>query len=285
METVRTDSILAATDFHDVADVAIEHATQLAIKFGYPLYILHVYSKKHAKISENEAQNKVETIAKRVNEQFNIPVTPIFKVGDPIEQIKNVSKQVKASYLAMGTRGRTGVDYILGSYAAKIVQNSEVPVLVTQKKREVIDYKTIILPIDNTTETKQKMKWAILFARKWNSTVHIFTRKTSDDMHMERINSDVMQIKKFFQKGEVNYIESFSSENGPTFGKQALHYAIENQADLFIATTQLRVLMPGFFSLGLFSKETMDENFLNEVSKIPILCINPKDFNVIIGGL
>lgn len=285
METVRIESILAATDFHDVADVAIEHATQLAIKFAYPLHILHVYSKKHAKISEEEAQKKVEQIAAQVKAQHNIDVTPIFKVGDPVDLIKTVSKQVKASYLTMGTRGKTGVDYILGSYAAKIVQNSDVPVLVTQKKREIIDYKNIILPIDNTTETKQKMKWAILFARKWDAKVHIFTRKTSDDMHMERINSDVLQIKKFFQKANIDYIEVFSSDSGATFGKQALQYAIEAKGDLFMATTQLRVLMPGFFSISLFSKETMDETFLNEVARIPILCINPKDFNLIIGGL
>lgn len=284
MDKKKKDIILATTDFHDVAGYAAEHAVGIAKKFGYKIVVLHVYKRKRAKITDEEAIKKLEAIANDIKTNHGLEADYIFREGDPLLTIPEVVEEVGANYMTMGTRGKTGVEYIFGNYAAKIIQSAKVPVIVVQKRHYDIGYKNIVLPIDSTNESKQIVKWGILFAKRWGAKINIFARSYNDEFHVRKTTANVKLIRKIFDENGIENTYSFSKDKKFSFGKQTIKFAVDNKADLIMATTKLDILIPGVFSGGLFSGN-VDEEFIQEASQIPVLCINAQNLNIIIGGL
>lgn len=284
MNKSKKEMVLATTDFLDVSDFATEHAVGIAKMFDYKVCLLHVLKRKRAKFTKEESIQKLEAKTKEIWEKHNVECEYLCRDGDPLTTIAEVGNEIGANYMTMGTRGKTGVEYIFGSYAAKIVQSSEVPVIVVQKRHFDIGYKNIVIPIDSTNESKQTVKWAILFAKKWGAKVSIYARSYNDEFHSNKTKSNVRLLMKIFDENGIEHHHVFSGDRKFSFGKQTIQHAVEQKADLIMATTQLDILIPGLFSGGLFSG-TYDEQFIQDASQIPILCINPQQLNVIIGGL
>ncbi len=284
MNKKKKDIILATTDFHDVASYATEHAVGIAKKFGYKIVVLHVYKRKRAKITDEEAIQKLEAISNDIKTNHGLEADYVFREGDPLITIPEVVEEVGANYMTMGTRGKTGVEYIFGSYAAKIIQSAKVPVIVVQKRHYDIGYKNIVLPIDSTNESKQTVKWGILFAKRWGAKINIFARSYTDEFHVRKTTANVKLLRKIFDENGIENTYSFSQDKKFSFGKQTIKFAVDNKADLIMATTKLDILIPGVFSGGLFSGN-VDEEFIQEASQIPVLCINAQNLNIIIGGL
>ncbi len=285
MENKKKDIVLASTDFHDVADYAIEHAVGMAKAFGYKVVILHVIKRKKSKFTDEQIAQKLQGMVEKIKKDSpEVSVEYMTREGDPLYKIGAVGEEIGANFLTMGTRGKTGVEYIFGSYAAKIIQSSHLPVLVVQKRHYDSGYKKIVLPIDYSVESKQVVKWAIIFAKKWKSEVFVFGKKYSDEFHAKKTMGNVRMIKKLFEEHSIPFQSAFSDDKKTSFGKQTIQHGIDLKADLIVTTTKLDILIPGFFSGGLFSS-SFDEAFIEAASQIPILCINPQDLNVIIGGL
>lgn len=60
----------------------------------------------------------------------DIKVTQKITEGDPAKEILNMSNEIGADLIIMGTHGKKGMDRLLfGSVAEKVVRNSEIPVL------------------------------------------------------------------------------------------------------------------------------------------------------------
>ena len=284
MGNVKNNTVLAATDFHDVADYAIEHAAEIAKKFDYKLCVAHVYKKKKATLTTEEVIDKLKAIISKIKQKHQIEAEYIFTEGDPLYTINEISDDIGANYLVIGTRGKTGVEYVFGSYTAKILQNSEIPVMVVKNRHDKIDYKNIVLPLDHSVESRQKAKWAILFAKRWNAKLHMFTESLENNSHKNALISNIKLFSKIFEENNINYEKHICSDSKSDFGKEAINFSVQIKADLIIATTKLNILIPAKFSIGLFGS-TVDEEFIKKSSQIPYLCINPKNLNVIIGGL
>jgi len=284
MGNVKNNTVLAATDFHDVADFAIEHAVEIAKKFDYKLCVAHVYKKKKATLTTDQVIDKLKTKVSEIQSQHNIEVEYIFSEGDPLYTINEIAKDIGANYLVIGTRGKTGVEYVFGSYTAKIVQSSEIPVMVVKNRHEKIEYKNIVLPLDSSVESRQKAKWAILFAKRWNAKLHIFTENLEASSNKSKLISNINLFSKIFEENGIDFEKYICKDPKIDFSKEAINYAVDINADLIIATTKLNILIPAKFSIGLFGSN-IDEDFIQKSAQIPYLCINPKNLNVIIGGM
>lgn len=284
MADAKNNIVLAATDFHDVAQYAIEHAIEIAKVFGYKLVVAHVYKKKKAKLTSEEAIERLQKITDKIKAEHNIPAEYMFSEGDPMYTINEIASDIGANYLSIGTRGKTGVEYVFGNYTAKIVQNSPIPVLVAKNRHENINYKKIVLPLDYTLESRQKAKWAILFAKKWDSTLCIYAENPDSSGHKQKLFSNMKLFTKIFDENHVKFEKSFCEKPRSDVGKEAINYAVSIKADLIIASSKLGILTPSKISLGLFSGGS-DEEFIQKSAQIPYLCVNPQNLNVIIGGL
>ncbi|NTW32503.1 MAG: universal stress protein [Bacteroidetes bacterium] len=276
--------VLVPTDFTEVAEYAIEHAAGICKLQGAKLTLLHIINKdtktylKKEKLTGSAIHERLEKKAKELTDKYNIEVDFIVKTGSIFSEIGIAAKELGASLLTLGTHGKVGVQHIVGSYAMKVIESSPAPVIVVQKRSFREGYKNIVLPIDDSTESKQKVKWAIHIARKFNSNVRIFAMHSSDGYRMAKIKGNLLQIRKFFVQNDIAHTFEIADKNG-VFPKQILTYSQSIDADLILIMTNPDNMMPSFI-IGKW-----EEQILFNDSLIPIMAINPVELSIVVGGM
>jgi universal stress protein A len=116
--------ILAATDFSDSADAALDVAARYARALQATLHVLHVFTPEALGITVLLADT-----AARVGPE--VPVTVAATGGDPAEENLRYARREPIDLIVVGTHGRTGVSRaILGSVAERVVRGAPCPVLV-----------------------------------------------------------------------------------------------------------------------------------------------------------
>jgi len=283
METLK-DIILVPYDFSEVGDYAIEHAVDLAKTIDYDVYIFHVINKeskaklKKENLPKDYYEIKLQEVVDKHALKSKVYVKYILREGNIFSDIAAVAKEVEAKFIVMGTHGKKGLQHITGSWALKVIISSDVPFIVVQKKHFKDGYRNIVLPIDDSPESKQKVKWAIYIAKIFGSVIHIFSTSESDSLARERVYRNIHQIKGFFDKNGIEYIEKVNDEKGGNFGKAVVAYAEFVNAELITIMTNPNKILPGFI-MGKWEEEVLFNS-----ARIPVMCINPRDFNIMVIG-
>jgi len=279
MGTEKNDIVLVASDFSEFAECALGHAIGIAKLLDYKLYVVHIWNKKKAKYSLVEAEKKLQEIVSEVKAKENIECFHIAREGNIFSTIGEIATEIGANIMTMGTRGKTGVQYIFGSYALKVVQSSPVPVIVVQTGKYRGSYGNVVIPIDESVYSKQKVKWAFWVAKKFKSKVHIFGKYDTDEFIARKISNNCYQIKKIFDQNSIDYTFTVSDGKGGNYSKQTINFASKIDADLILIMTSPDTLLPGFII------DAHDEQIILNAAQIPIMCINPLDLDIKIVGL
>lgn len=276
--------IIVPSDFTDVIEFAIDHAANICKMQDAKLMLLHIINKdtkallKKEKTDLSEIKNRLEKKSIEIAKKYEISVDSMAEEGSIFSTIGQVTKEMQASMIVMGTHGKNGMQHITGSYALKVIETSPAPVIVVQKRGFRKGYNKIVLPVDDTIESKQKVKWAIHIARKYNSTVHLLGMSLSDSMRMAKIKANMLQIIKFFKQNEIVHEYDYAEKND-SFHKQILVYSKSIDADLILIMTEPYKLMPSF----MINK--WEEQLLFNDSLIPIMAINPIELGIVVGGM
>ena len=135
------DDILLPTDGSEGAEVAIDHALELAERYGSTLHALYVVERIHTAdvgteqiigAMRSEGKRAVAEIAERAEAKGVEAITEV-RVGSPARDILKYADENGVDLVVMGTHGRTGLNrYLLGSVTEKVVRLSDVPVLTVR---------------------------------------------------------------------------------------------------------------------------------------------------------
>lgn len=136
------DRVLFPTDGSEGADVATEHAIEVANRFDAPIHAVYVvdmtalygadaYSSPPLDppldALEAEGREWLERVSERADRE-DIDVTTAVEEGSPASAIVEAAEA--DDVIVMGTHGRTGLDrYLIGSTTEKVVRTADVPVL------------------------------------------------------------------------------------------------------------------------------------------------------------
>ncbi len=274
MKKTKNDVILIPTDFSEVCQNAINHGASVAHTMKYRVVLLHVINKDTDKYLDEENLNddviseKLEKIAAEASKEYDVQVEFLVKQGDLFENIKEACDTVGAKLIILGTHGKVGFQKITGSYVLKVIEVSNTPTIVVQKRRYTEGYKNIVFPITASTQDRQKVTWAINIAKMFDATVHMIPKFESGKFYKNRIMSITKQIKNIFDEYNVRYTDKVSSPTEGNFAKQVLDYAIANDAELIMTLVNK--------DKGLFFS-SWDEKLIYNTAQIPVICINPID--------
>jgi nucleotide-binding universal stress UspA family protein len=198
------DTLLVPTDFSVVADFAIDHASEIAKIFNHKICLLHIISKKTENTPKaEELRSKLENQAGFLSKKTGLEVSYIIETGTIFRSISEVADRIHAEFIVMGIHGRKGVQHIIGSYAYKVVVSANVPVLLVKDLHHHVGYKNIVIPIDFSRRSDQKVTQAIRFSKYFGAHIRVFGFLS--------YNSPAYVIKK-----EVllkNVAECFNQEN------------------------------------------------------------------------
>jgi len=272
METAKNPIFLVPTDFSEVCTNAAHRAASLAKDFNYKIVLLHVIDKNT--LGELKKQGKGhEWVDERLRELAGIlakenviQVETIAREGDIFSAIAEVAEDLKASLIFLGTHGKVGLQKITGSFALKVVTSSEIPTIVIQKRPFGHGLGKIVMPITSDAGPWAKTKWAAAIAKEFSSTIQI--------IHLpgEEMDDIITMITNHFQVNGVNYKIKVADKSG-NFTKQVLDYATAENADMILIMTNPDK------SLKTYLLGSYDEDIIFNPSQIPVMCINPRDFN------
>jgi nucleotide-binding universal stress UspA family protein len=265
--------ILVPVDFTKVAESAINHATIIAKKFSSSVRLLHVVSSQ-SKI--DEAKGKLESMAAENTAKSGISFSSVVRVGSIFEDIGDVAAEIGADMIIMGTHGVKGLQHITGSNAMKVITNSKVPFVVVQEKSATSGFEEIVLPLNFSKETKQKLAATAELAKSFNSKVFIITPKEDDEFLANAVNRNLSFAKNYLTEHKVPFVVKVADEKG-SFVKQVIRYAQSVEADLIaIVNSNEPSVFPDFDE---------EQQVLTNEPQIPVLCINPVSTSVAGGVL
>jgi len=272
METVKNPIFLVPTDFSEVCTNAAHRAASLAKDFSYKVVLLHVIDKNTIGELKKEGKGpewvdeRLRELADNLTREYVIRVETIAREGDIFSTIADVGDDLKASLIFLGTHGKVGMQKITGSFALKVVLSSELPTIVIQKRPFGSGLAKIVMPITSNAGPWSKTKWAAAIAKEFNSTIEIF-HIPGDDM-----DDVITMITNHFQVNDVKFKVKSADKSG-NFTKQVLDYATAENADMILIMTNPDK------SLKTYLLGSYDEDIIFNPSQIPVMCINPRDFN------
>ena len=95
---------------------------------------------------------------------------------------------------------------VIGSNAEKVVRLSKCPV-ITIKGNAHRDGCKNILPLDLENETKQKVTYALEYARYWNATIRVVSVVLRDKQEVrEKLIKNINQVKRFITEAGVKCV-------------------------------------------------------------------------------
>ncbi len=276
--------ILIPYDFSETAELALEHATFMAKLHKAEVHLLHViesYSFTSAisnafTKSQTEYESKIETsanvrlaeIADKLHRSSGITVKTSTEVGKIYKKIISVAESMNIDIIVMGTHGASGFqEFLVGSNSYRVVMGAPCPVISVQTHAKKIGFKDLVLPIDNSSVSRQKVKHAVELAKHYNSVVHIAGIMTMNDVEMQRrFEVKVYQVKEYCEEHEIPYtVKMFKGDNISTL---TMEYASQINADLIIIMTEQE--SAGLF-MGSFAQQVVNH------SKIPVMSIRPDE--------
>jgi nucleotide-binding universal stress UspA family protein len=274
--------IVIPVDFGDQAMIAISQSYNLARLTNSEITLLYVIDDDFLKPFQDivSAKNnyeqhlkddinlKLQALADKVHQESGVKVNTLMRTGKIYEEIVEASKDIKAQLIIMGTAGAVGFKKrILGSNASRVVRESECPVITIKGKDHRFGIKHILLPLDLTKETKEKVDKAVELATMFGSVIHIVTIVESDDEFiMNRLTRQMNQVEDFIAAASIKCTSEFVS--GKDVVDEILQAGKRVEADLIMIMTQQEV---GFTDLFISSAA---QEIINN-SDIPVLSIRP----------
>lgn len=269
--------VLIPTDFSEVCGNAISHGIKLARFLGYKATILHVINQetkaalKKKNVGADYVEWRLKEYKKYYEKKYEITVDTLAEEGSIFTTIHEVAENLKANLMVLGTHGKQGLQHVFGSYAMKVVSQSQIPVVVVQKRSFREGYKNIVFPVNNDLEPRQAVQWAKLMGKLFQSEIHLFLSFEKDTAMNSRLQVITKQITDIFTDEKLPYTIMHAGKPG-SFADQVIAYSVYKHADLVLMITRPNVDLPGF-SLSAWSEKLMFND-----SQIPIMCINPVDY-------
>jgi len=288
--SITTSKILVPIGFSDQSMVALGQAFNLAkIKKG-EIVLLSVIEEQNMMQSlflddnSHELQKKVNEklleIAEEYGSKYSVHVDTMVAKGKVYNQVNEVAKMVGANLIVMGTNGKPkgGVRKFIGSNAERVVRLAHCPVITIKGKNHRDGCDNIILPLDLEKQTKEKVTYALEYARYWDATIRIVSVILRDNKEVrEKLTKNINQVEKFITDAGVKCTsELVEGEKKRTLGDFVFEYEKKFDADLIMIMTKKE-------ELTLSDNISVTARYIINNSAIPVMSIRPKEQEYITG--
>ncbi|MHC1708527.1 MAG: universal stress protein [Bacteroidales bacterium] len=279
--------IISAIDFSKCSLHALEYAINMANRVEADVIMVWVDTNNHSDAEMSVYHSEQRHEIKSQFEELMSTYSPRLKAGElsyklrkgkVYQEIANQAKYDDASLIIAGSHGVSGYEkFWIGSNANRIVSYAPCPVITVRLDFSFKDtIRKIILPIDSTLETRQKVPFSVRLAKLFGSEIHIVAvYSTSVKAVQRKVDSYAEQTAKFIHQHSVKFqIEAFEADNITT---SIIHYAEKVDADLIAIMTEQETSAANIL-LGPYAHQMVNN------SSIPVLTIQASEIMKIHAG-
>ena len=284
METVNIKNILIPLDFSETSLLALEHATFMARFYKADITLLHVIESAiftsaitfHdtgndlSSVIMEKANEKLIEFANKIQDAEGIKIQTKVLEGRIYKTIVEFANKSNTDIIVMGTHGVSGFrEYIMGSNAYRIVAESDCPVLSVQTHNKKVGFTNIVLPIDDSLSSRQKVRYAANIASKYNAKIRIAALMTEEDSEFtSSFKIKISQVEEYLKNHNINYDTKYI--HGSNLADMTLKYASDIKSDLIIIMTDQNL----DYEFSGFMVSPFSQHIVNH-SKIPVMSIKP----------
>jgi nucleotide-binding universal stress UspA family protein len=272
--------IIVAIDFSNTSIHALEYAISMANKMKSDIHLVwvdKVYPQESvypdtSNDSRNEAKKRLEELIAHYSPTLVRGISLDYKMkrGRIYREVDNMARLVEAELIVTGAHGISGYEeFWIGSNAYRIVTSAINPVITVRhdfpiRKRIA----RILVPMDGSMETLQKIPFVVKLALLFKSEVHLVTTHNTHLKSIQRITEKISQKAiAHLQKHQITLIEDSIVANDLT--KAVLNYAEKVDADLIAIMTEQEA--PANILLVAQAQQLINQ------SPIPVLSIHPQE--------
>ena len=277
--------ILVPIGFSDQSMVALGQAFNLAKIKNSDIVLLSVIEEQSMMQSlflddnshelQQKVKEKLEGIASEYSTKYSVVTDTMVAKGKVYEQINEVADMISADLIIMGTNGTNGgLKKLIGSNAERVVRLAHCPVITIKGKNHRDGCENIILPLDLEKQTKEKVTYALEYARYWDATIRIVSVMLRDNQEVrDKLTKNIKQVEKFIKDAGVRCTaELISGEKKQTLGDFVFEYEKKFDADLVMIMTKKE-------ELSLSTNISVTARYIINNSDIPVMSIRPKEQN------
>jgi nucleotide-binding universal stress UspA family protein len=284
--------ILVPVDFEPQSLIALEQSYNLARLLPSEIVLLYVYDPPASIRSLFGASYDADILKKleeqlaglsaRVQAETGLQVSSILETGQVYSKILETVEKIQAQFIIMGTHSQPetpGNAGVLGANSSRVLRSAKCPVITINARHHFDGCRNILLPLDLTAESRQKVMWAIKIAKIYGAGIKVVSgiwSKNDPDVH-SRLKFLAGQVKQFIgQEGIIctaEIVQDVANERAliPT----VLDYAQQQgDIDLIMIMTQQEAGVIEFF-VGSRAQEFV------RLSPIPVMSIAPKELGFV----
>jgi nucleotide-binding universal stress UspA family protein len=250
--------ILVPTDFSKPAQIAVSVASNIALKAGAKVILLHIIEQRGGdsynvsgeasnydswedklftmKLIE-KSKNQLEAEAEGLKNK-GVKVSTEIRLGNAYHGMQTIITEKDVDLVVMGTSGKSKLEeMIIGSNTEKVIRYAHCPVLTINGKPGSTEYKNIVYATSLTDSEKDFSKILKTTQELFKSTIHLVRVNTPSNFQSDAITEKQMQdfvAKTKLQNYTLNIYNDFSEEEG------IIHFAESIDADLVAMATHGR---------------------------------------------
>lgn len=290
---IKEKNIIVPMDFRPQAEEALKQAVTVAKMLDHQIVMIYVhqdkgiltsiFSKEQTDLFDTAVEDKLSKLAEEVSQESGVDVQSIILHSNSVHTaIVDFSKNNKSELIVMG-RGVKGDHAIIGANTSRVLRYSEVPVItVTNQPDSSHKLRNILLPLDLSKETRQKVNWGIVLAKLFGGKIKVVSAlwdKNNENI-VGQLKLQLKQVESFISKAGVQCTTQLveASPEAKTLVPIIMKYVEqEGDIDLILLMTQQEIGFTEFF-MGSYASEVIRK------ANVPVMSIIPHDTGSIVWG-
>jgi nucleotide-binding universal stress UspA family protein len=275
--------ILVPFDFSDQSKIALEQSYNLARMLKSSITLLYVieessvkklFSKSEDDELMNGIQEQLTEFVEQATAKTGIKANTLIVRGKVYEKIVELSEMLKSVMIIMGCNDSSGLKKkFIGSNALRVVKEAKVPVITIKGKHHRDGCRNIVLPLDLTKETRDKVGKAIELARIYGgATIRVVSvLQTTDEFVVNRLTRQISLVKKHIESNGISCTAEIvkSIKGQESLADIIIDYAHKVDGDLIMIMTQQEVDFTQYF-IGSSAQGIINNSDIPVISIIPL---------------
>ena len=239
-------TIIVPLDFSSESLSGLNMAIMLAGKTGADIHMIHIIEKNEYEYSgksiaeHQHIESKFEELINSYKEKgiSGINLNYIIREGKIFKEVTSFSEAFENAITVLSTHGNSGFEELfIGGNAYKIISHSRCPVISVRQGIIPDTIKKIVLPLDVTFQTREKVPYTLKLAKLFSAEIHIITVQISDFTSSEKkLQQYLNQVSNYINQHEIHYTTQHLQ--GDNITDMTHEYALSVNADLISIMTE-----------------------------------------------